>query len=216
MKRWLIIIGVVVLIAIGALTIKTDTGEKERALEKERAEGVVANLQSEKCEIGESFEVGNLEYKIEKLYKTYGLMNHGISDEVLNKLSEHEREVLQHKLGAFSNSEVRGKDEVYLIAKINIKNINEENSKSISASMLKLLKGDGKIIELNEGAMYCIKENVDFFLGDIVPGDSKTGYVVFEVEDLEADYWLRVEDAGLSEIKRHIFLGHEKIKYFKQ
>ncbi|EOD00199.1 DUF4352 domain-containing protein [Caldisalinibacter kiritimatiensis] len=195
MKKILKWIGIVFvgLIIIGAIAgggeegSDNNTSSNESTTQEASSESTTETKTAEEpvteeyFKIGDVVKVGNLEYTV--------------------------NEVLQaDKLGnEYLNEEANG---VFLILNVTVTNRDKEG-RTIDSAMFKLIESDGTEYDSNGSAAIYIEGNDDFFLAQVNPKLSKTGYIVFDVPTVDSSYALKVTGGFWSSEEELIYLTNE-------
>lgn len=182
-------IAFVVLILIGVVTGKDDETKKTNTANDQATTTVTASESSDEVtesdkkdyKIGDVVKVGNLEYTVNEVSNAKQVGNE------------------------FLNEKASG---VFLLVNITVKN-NDKEAKTIDTSMFTLVESDGTQYDANATAAAYIEGNDDFFLANVNPKLSKTGYVIFDVPTVDSSYALKASGGFLSSDEELINLKSE-------
>jgi hypothetical protein len=98
----------------------------------------------------------------------------------------------------------------YFIVGVSVKN-NDKESRIIDTSLFKLIEDDGTVYTPDSVAGDYIEENSDFFFNSLNPKLEQTGYIVFDVLDVNKVYQLEVSGGMVSGEKLLISLQNKEL-----
>lgn len=156
-KWWVWVIGVILLIGIAGAS-GGDESTKPTATTPQSAEQNQESAKTEEAKpttykLNQEVKVGNLSYVASEIKKTTSIGN-----EFLNKKTE----------------------EQFVLVKVKVKN-NDKEARTVDTNLFKVKDNQGREFAADAEADMYVNSNANFFLEQVNPGTSRSGYVVFEI-----------------------------------